>query len=251
MKQKPATLAIASLRRSGRASFRRFATFFIISIVLLCTAFVVKRSIFTYQQEQANQELLINAQEALRTEGKFQPNEQQAIFLNEPVSPLAQALPEPDQTQSSRVLGENAGERWIDIDLTTQTLRAMEGDNLIYEFLISSGKWALTPTGEFNIWIKLKYARMTGGHKEIHTFYDLPNVPFVMYFYKGFGIHGAYWHNNFGHPMSHGCINMAIPDAKKLFYWADPQLPEGKSMIKSSDEQPGTRVVIHGETPKT
>ena len=51
--------------------------------------------------------------------------------------------------------------------------------------------------------------------------YDLPNVPYVMYFYQDFGLHGAYWHDNFGHMMSHGCINERFVDAKTLYEWAD------------------------------
>ena len=64
--------------------------------------------------------------------------------------------------------------------------------------------------------------------------YNLPNVPYVMYFYQDYGLHGAYWHNNFGHPMSHGCINERITDAKALYDWADG--PSG--------DQPGTAVSI-------
>ena len=67
---------------------------------------------------------------------------------------------------------------------------------------------------------------MSGGTG--NDYYNLPNVPFVMFFQnekipgiRGFGIHGAYWHNNFGHAMSHGCINMRIIDAEKLFKWAE------------------------------
>jgi len=51
--------------------------------------------------------------------------------------------------------------------------------------------------------------------------YNLPNVPYVMFFYRDYGLHGAYWHNNFGHTMSHGCINLRQVDARDLFKWAD------------------------------
>jgi lipoprotein-anchoring transpeptidase ErfK/SrfK len=50
--------------------------------------------------------------------------------------------------------------------------------------------------------------------------YNLPNVPYTMYFYRGYAIHGTYWHNNFGSPMSHGCVNLATPDAQWLYNWA-------------------------------
>lgn len=183
------------------------------------------------------------------TDGSFEAHERRAWFLNEPVSPLGMPLAQVQKPVP--VLGETTDEKWIDIDLSTQTLRAMEGDRVIYEFKISSGKWAPTPVGEYRIWIKLRYTKMSGGSKEKHTYYYLPNVPYVMYFYQGYGIHGAYWHNNFGQPMSHGCVNMAIPDAEKMYEWADPVMPEGKSVVHATSENPGTRVMVHGVAPKT
>ena len=169
-----------------------------------------------------------------------------AIFNGQAVSSLA-PLPEPE----SVVLGEATGdEKWIEVDLTYQRLRAYEGDRVVYEFPISSGKWFPTPVGEYRIWSKFKYIKMEGGVKGTGTYYYLPNVPYVMFFYQGFGIHGTYWHNNFGHPMSHGCVNMAIPDAEKLFYWADPPLDaEGKSKMASNDVK-GTRVIVRGKAPR-
>lgn len=150
------------------------------------------------------------------------------------------------KNEPSNVLGVgNQDDKWIEIDLSEQKLYAHEGDRIVYEFLVSTGKWAPTPTGEFRIWTKLRYTTMTGGDKSIGTYYYLPNVPYTMFFYKGYGIHGTYWHNNFGHPMSHGCVNLSIADAEKLFWWANPQMPEGKSVINSTAENPGTRVVIH------
>lgn len=115
-------------------------------------------------------------------------------------------------------------EKHIYVDLSKQTLYAYEGKTKFMQTLISSGKWGRTPTGNWNVWTKLPVTRMTGGQGA--DFYDLPNVRWVMYFYKDYGFHTAYWHNNFGHPMSHGCINMRQIDAKKLFEWADG--PEGK-----------------------
>ena len=75
---------------------------------------------------------------------------------------------------------------------------------------------ANTPTvaGQFRIQTKLVSTRMRGPG------YDLPNVPYTMYFYRGYAIHGTYWHNNFGHPMSHGCVNLRTADAAWLFDWA-------------------------------
>lgn len=106
-------------------------------------------------------------------------------------------------------------ERWIDIDLSLQRLYAYEGKKVIRSFVISTGTWQTpTPVGQFNVWIKLRYDDMAGPG------YFLPDVPYTMYFYHGYGIHGTYWHSNFGTPMSHGCINMITEEAGWLFDWS-------------------------------
>lgn len=173
--------------------------------------------------------------------GRWESRFNQPIFLNAPAPyPLAQVT-------ESRVLGDvkAQGEKWIEIDLSEQKLYAHEGDKIIYTFLISSGKWAPTPIGEFRIWIKFRYATMSGGNKADGTYYFLPNVPYVMYFHNGFGLHGTYWHNNFGSPMSHGCVNLSITDAEKLYWWTDPVVSPEKTVFYPTKDNPGTRVVIH------
>ncbi len=139
-----------------------------------------------------------------------------------PAINLAQAEPK------LQVLGDvdPEAEKRIDIDLSNQTLRAYQGDDLYMEALVSTGKWGRTPTGEFSIWSKFRSTHMSGGSGA--DYYNLPNVPYTMFFSgsgvaasRGFALHGAYWHNNFGHPMSHGCVNMRAVDAQKLFNWAD------------------------------
>lgn len=117
-------------------------------------------------------------------------------------------------------------EKHIYVDLSTQKLYAYEGDKVFMSTYIASGRWGRTPVGNFHIWEKLRSTRMAGGQGA--DAYDLPNVPHVMYFYHDFGLHGAYWHNNFGHTMSHGCVNMRLVDAKTLFEWADG--PTGQSL---------------------
>lgn len=171
---------------------------------------------------------------------------------------IALAVPDSETNVPTDVLGESTGrQKRIEVDLTNQRLYAFEGDNKVFDFVISTGKpWWATPTGEFRPWIKLRYTGMKGGSKALGTYYDLPNVPFVMFFgndqipgWKGYAIHGTYWHNNFGHPMSHGCVNLKTPDAEKLYYWAAPDL-EGHASIKVTNHNPGTRIIIYGETPK-
>jgi len=177
--------------------------------------------------------------------GQFQENSKLAIFNDHQVFYKMAKLTPVNRPLDNKVLGQATDERWIEVDLSDQKLYAHNGNSIDYEFLVSSGKWAPTPTGDFRIWMKLRYTKMEGGNKEAHTYYYLPNVPYTQYFYKGYGLHGAYWHNNFGHPMSHGCINLAIPDAEKLFYWTSPAVPDGKGIVRPSPDEPGTRVVVH------
>lgn len=121
----------------------------------------------------------------------------------------------------NHVLGATTvtGDKHIYVDLSTQTLYAYQGTTLFMKTLVASGRWGRTPVGNFHIWEKLVSTLMAGG--EGADAYYLPNVPYVMYFKNDFGLHGAYWHDNFGHTMSHGCVNMRTVDAKTLFEWAD------------------------------
>jgi len=110
--------------------------------------------------------------------------------------------------------------RWIDIDLSDQRLYAYEGRSIVRSFAVSTGIWQYpTPVGSFNVWIKLRYTDMRGPG------YYLPDVPYTMYFYSDYGIHGTYWHNNFGTPMSHGCVNMITEEAGWLYNWSFLGIP--------------------------
>lgn len=107
------------------------------------------------------------------------------------------------------------GYKWIEVNLSNQTLTAWQGEVAVLYTNISSGL-AGTPTvtGRFQIGTKYSSQRMVGPG------YDLPGVPWVMYFYGGYALHGAYWHNNFGAPMSHGCVNMRPGEAQLIYNWA-------------------------------
>ena len=121
----------------------------------------------------------------------------------------APSAPLPDIARSGN------GVRWIDVDLTNQAVYAYEGDAMVNSFIVSTGTWMYpTVTGEYKVYVKYRYANMHGPG------YFLPDVPYVMYFYKSYGLHGTYWHNNFGTPMSHGCVNLRIDDAGWLYNWA-------------------------------
>lgn len=111
--------------------------------------------------------------------------------------------------------GVEKGEIWIDVDLTNQFLEVYKGKNLLNGFLVSTGTWGTpTVTGQYRVYVKYPAADMAGPG------YYLPSVPYVMYFYEGYGLHGTYWHNNFGTPMSHGCVNLRTDDAEWVYNMA-------------------------------
>jgi lipoprotein-anchoring transpeptidase ErfK/SrfK len=133
-----------------------------------------------------------------------------------PIAPPTSAYVPP--TQNAYVPPSSSGgngAHWIDINLSTQQLFAYEGDVIVRTFIVSTGVSSTpTVTGKYKIYARFLYADMHGPG------YFLPDVPYTMYFYKSYGIHGTYWHNNFGTPMSHGCVNMSIPDSGWLYNWS-------------------------------
>ncbi len=189
-------------------------------------------------------------EEILKADGNFDENANIAIFENEvinyPKTSLAYTgLPSPGETQVLGTTNAEGVEKWIEVSLSEQRVKAWEGNKLVMEFPISSGKWAPTPKGEFNIWYKTRSQTMSGGSKDMGTYYFLPNVTSNMFFYKGYALHGAYWHNNFGQPMSHGCVNAPLANAAQIFEWAGPVVPVGVNAVRASAENPGTRVLVH------
>ena len=112
--------------------------------------------------------------------------------------------------------------KWIEIDLSQQRLYAHVGQSTVFKAVVSTGtRYHPTVTGRFKIYAKYRATHMSGPG------YSLPNVPWTMFFYRGYAIHGTYWHNNFGTPMSHGCVNMKTAEAKWLYQWA----PKGTLVV--------------------
>jgi lipoprotein-anchoring transpeptidase ErfK/SrfK len=148
--------------------------------------------------------------------------------------------------------GGATGEKWIDVDTTRQLLVAYEGTRPVFMTLISSGKknpvdpeknWT-TPSGVYAIREKHVTATMDGDVAADGP-YSIEDVPWVMYFQGSYALHAAFWHSAFGHPRSHGCVNMSPNDAHELFFWTEPQLPRGWHGVFATDTHPGTRVVVH------
>ncbi len=220
--------------------FKRKLFLFIIPLLLLSAGLIVFISLNFFQKNTKELEAII-------TDGKFKDTEKIAYFHGENIVPPLGPWPNPEKVLSAMVFDDS---KWIEINLTDQKLKAWEGNQLAYEFSVSTGKkqWGTeTPVGVYRIWIKLKSTLMSGGSGD--TAYYLPNVQCTQFFYKGFGLHGTYWHANFGHPMSHGCVNMRNEDACALFYWTTPSIDYNKTLARASEDNLGTRVVVHGETP--
>jgi lipoprotein-anchoring transpeptidase ErfK/SrfK len=145
------------------------------------------------------------------------------------------------------------GERWVDVDLSTQTLVVFEGNTPIYATLVSTGKSSKikdkdhsTPTGQWRIREKHISTTMDGdGTAAGDQPYSIEDVPFVMYFNKSYAIHAAFWHRNYGVQMSHGCVNLAPLDAKAVFSKTEPSLPSEWHGAWSSASRPGSWVSVH------
>ncbi|HEU4408470.1 MAG TPA: L,D-transpeptidase, partial [Polyangiaceae bacterium] len=153
------------------------------------------------------------------------------------------------------------GEKWVDVNLARQTLVAFEGTRPVFATLVSTGRKGpdkehdhKTPTGTWRIREKHVAATMDGdGAVAGDLPYSIEDVPFIMYYFESYALHGAFWHDNFGRQQSHGCVNLAPADAKRLFLWTDPPLPAGWHGVQSTAERPGSRVVVHelgGDAPR-
>lgn len=156
-------------------------------------------------------------------------------------SPVKLAAPTEESIEEARANGQ----KWIEVNLSEQKTYAWEGDQPAGEFLISSGLPG-TPTvqGVYRIRVRTRSQTMSGGDRAAGTYYSLPNVEWVQYFYQDYSFHGTYWHNNFGNPMSHGCVNMTNEDAEWLFRWAMPEYAdEAKWMPAEGDN--AVLVYIH------
>jgi hypothetical protein len=159
----------------------------------------------------------------------FLPSYSLRIIPDEELAPLSPEVP--------------AEEKSIYVDLESQVMVAYEGDIPVKTSLVASGyKGTLTPTGIFGTYHKAPSVHMIGGAGDASN-YDLPGVPWVSFFTgNGDAFHGTYWHNDFGDPRSHGCINLPSNIAKFIYLWTLPYIPIGEDYLHLPGE--GTRVEI-------
>lgn len=137
--------------------------------------------------------------------------------------PLAQspALPPPPPQRG-------LGPRRIEVSLSRQWLYAYEGDRLVMDAPVSTGKEHFeTPTGTFYIYSKVAKKRLSGHDRETGESWDIPDVPYILFYHGGVAIHGVYWHNRFGtgERLSHGCVGLAPSEAAILYEWAERGTP--------------------------
>ncbi|HET7098679.1 MAG TPA: L,D-transpeptidase [Patescibacteria group bacterium] len=230
-------------RSTSKSHSNKLLVFLVLALILVVSAYVLKKTL--------TQNICANSLSCELSLKLNVDNNTPGVFNGQEVSPPQIDLSKKDTPTT--VLGETTvtGEKHIYVDLTTQTLSAYQADTLFMQVPVSTGKWFPTPTGDFTIWEKVRATKMSGGSGA--DYYYLPNVPFVMFFSndkvaagRGFSLHGAYWHDNFGHAMSHGCVNMRTVDAHKLYDWASPTA--SGNITLSTDNDPGTKITIYGET---
>lgn len=153
-------------------------------------------------------------------------------------------------TPPSEVTGADTGERWIDVELSSQTLTAYEGRVPVFSTLVSTGKGArgtdtATPPGIHRIWVKLFTTPMANLEKpDVEHYYSIEDVPYVQFFDKGVALHAAFWHRNLGRVQSHGCVNLAPLDAARLFQFTGPHLPNGWDAALPTALEPGTWIRV-------
>lgn len=148
-------------------------------------------------------------------------------------------------------IGEDSETRWIDVDLAQQTLVAYIGKAPVFATVVSTGTGAqgtdrATPIGTHRIWLKIFTTKMSNlDNEDVEKHYALEDVPWVQFFSKAVALHGAFWHRNFGHVHSHGCVNLAPIDARWLYAFTSPHLPIGWTAVFPTAVEQGTVIRVH------
>ena len=158
---------------------------------------------------------------------------------------------QPTLAEPPAEVAAKAGERWIDVELASQTLVAYQGARPVFATLVSTGKGKRrghpheTPKGVHRIWVKLLTSIMDNLEDEgANRYYRIEDVPYVQYFAKGVGLHAAFWHRSFGKVRSHGCVNLAPLDARRLFGWTQPRIPAGWTAALPTQYDRGTVIRV-------
>ncbi len=139
--------------------------------------------------------------------------------------------------------GTGANEKWFDVDRDEQVLVAYEGKRPVYATMVSTGKWKhATPTVIARVGSKLLTASMNNNRGDEQ--YAVADVPWTMYYDNSYALHTSYWHDGFGGPRSHGCINLSPRDARALYGWSSPDIPAGWIAVYGDADNPGSLVRV-------
>jgi hypothetical protein len=148
--------------------------------------------------------------------------------------------------------GVGERDKWIDVSLKNGTLTLFEGRTAVFSTLMSPGaggvtpsaklsvdellRAAFTPRGTYRIVVKHRAAEMSSEDRPAHERFWMADVPWIQYFRAPFAIHAAYWHEDFGAPKSGGCINLSPEDARRVFDWTEPKVPDDWSASMAHDD---------------
>jgi hypothetical protein len=148
-----------------------------------------------------------------------------------------------------RPSGVGADEKWVHVSINQGSLTAYEGDVPVFAAAVSPGMSGANPGGQhrtnpgrFRISSKHLTSDMSG--PLVGGSYRTRAVPWVAYYDGGYALHGAWWHDRFGRPRSHGCINLTPADARWLFQWLEPELPRGWYAVRADATHPGTYLLV-------
>lgn len=166
-----------------------------------------------------------------------------AYIFSADVSAMVQPEP-PAQVKIPENVAE--GEYWIDVDLSKRILTLFQYDKPVFVTYVATGRPGNpTLTGTYRIWYKLEKTRMHGGPPTVSYYYNLPNVPYVMYYRGSYAVHGTYWHDKFGSRQSAGCTNLTQGDARFVFDLVNPKILDDSKAVRSSPDNQGTIVYNH------
>ncbi|MFB2919527.1 MULTISPECIES: L,D-transpeptidase [Aerosakkonema] len=152
---------------------------------------------------------------SMPTEAASRSGRQAQLQRNEISNSVGKSRSKRYKTKRAKVRSAGGKGRWIEVNLASQRLTAWENGRAVYSSRISSGKRS-TPTRRGTYAIQRKYRAKTMRGPG----YVAPNVPYTMFYSGGYAIHGAYWHNRFGTPVSHGCVNLPVGVSRNIYNWA-------------------------------
>ena len=163
-----------------------------------------------------------------------------------------------EQSNTSRVdvdpppEGVGPADKWIEVNLFEQTVAAYVGPRMVFATMMSGGRTGdETPLGLYRLWAKILEGKMSNPDVEDGdpSFYYIEDVPWTIYFHEGYSIHASFWHDAYGFRRSHGCVNLSPLDARWIYEWSDPPVPEGEDEWLVLEDMPNTWVWVHFRSP--